>query len=58
MFKPFSDKEEFLAKNVADIAINIHKEMGPDYWKVCVPGGYITSWLNVKSDLKNKNKFR
>ena len=39
MFKPLSDKEEFLAKNVPDIAINIHKEMGPDYWKVCVPGG-------------------
>jgi len=29
MFKPLSDKEEFLATNVVDIAINIHKELGP-----------------------------
>lgn len=29
MFKPLSDREELLAKNVVDIAINIHKELGP-----------------------------
>ena len=29
MFKPLSDKEEFLAKHDVDIAINIHKELGP-----------------------------
>ncbi len=29
MFKPLSDKEEFLAKHIVDIAINIHKELGP-----------------------------
>jgi len=29
MFKPLSDKEEFLAKHALDIAINIHKELGP-----------------------------
>src|SRR5688500_15489346 len=29
MFKSLSDKEEFIAKHVVDIAINIHKEPGP-----------------------------
>lgn len=29
MYQPLSDKEEFLAKQVVDIAINIHKELGP-----------------------------
>jgi len=29
MFKPLSYKEEFLATHVVDIAINIHKELGP-----------------------------
>lgn len=29
MFKPLSDKEEFIAKHVVDIAINIHKELEP-----------------------------
>jgi GxxExxY protein len=29
MFNPLSDKEEYLAKNVVDIAISIHKELGP-----------------------------
>src|SRR5688572_25722049 len=29
MFKSLSDKEEFIAKHVVDIAINIHKELGP-----------------------------
>ena len=29
MFKPLSNKEEFLAKHVVDIAINVHKEIGP-----------------------------
>ena len=29
MYHPLSDKEEFLAKQVVDIAINIHKELGP-----------------------------
>ena len=29
MYKTLSDKEEFLAKQVVDIAIKIHKELGP-----------------------------
>ena len=29
MFKPLSDKEEFIAKHVVDIAINIHKDLRP-----------------------------
>lgn len=29
MFRPLSDKEEVLARHIVDIAINIHKELGP-----------------------------
>jgi GxxExxY protein len=29
MYKPLSDKEEFLAKQIVDIAVKIHKELGP-----------------------------
>jgi hypothetical protein len=33
MFIKLSDKEEYLAKQIVDIAIKIHKELGRDYWK-------------------------
>jgi GxxExxY protein len=29
MFRPLSEREEFLARHIVDIAINIHKELGP-----------------------------
>lgn len=29
MYQKLSDKEEYLAKQIVDIAINIHKELGP-----------------------------
>jgi GxxExxY protein len=29
MYKSFSEREEFLARQAVDIAINIHKELGP-----------------------------
>ena len=28
-YKPLTEREEFVAKNVVDIAIRIHKELGP-----------------------------
>ena len=29
MFANLSDKEEYLAKQIVDIAVKIHKELGP-----------------------------
>ncbi len=43
MYKKLSEREEYLASHIVDIAIRIHKELGPGYWKVFMQNAFIMS---------------
>ena len=44
MYEKLSEKEEYLARHIVDIAFKIHKELGPGLLEVFTQSVFITSW--------------
>jgi hypothetical protein len=56
-YKPLSEKEKWVAAQVVDIAICIHKALGPDCWKVYMRNAFV---MNCQKEIflsRNKNQF-
>jgi len=58
MYAPLTDYEEYLANQVVDIAVKIHKTLGPAYWKVYMKHAFFMSYLVEIFIVKGKKRFQ